>query len=212
MKRPISVWTIAAALVATTACSKKEPETKPTPVEVAQQLAAQAEARANAEGAQLGSFTITFVEPTEADYINLILGAAGWARKSIRSLGVLQQSTGHPLWQRASEAATQKYALRPIQLSDYQTVCGQPDRGQTSISQQKVVCTMKYVEAVMQFNSVRMTRDSGYVALSITRVPAGGTRAETSYQCVALVRKGAEWEARRADRVVDWQRCPRGAP
>lgn len=210
MKMKPCVIAVAALLAA--ACSRKEPEAKPTPVEVAQQLAQQAEARANAEGAQLGSFTITFVEPTEADYVNLIVGAAGWARKSIRSLGVLQQSTGNPLWQRASEAATQKYALRPIQLSDYQTVCGQPDRGQTSISQQKAVCTMKYVDAVMAFNSVRMTRDSGYVALSITRVPTGATRAETSYQCVALVRKGAEWEARRADRIIDWHRCPRGMP
>ena len=194
-------------------CAKKEPEAKPSPVAQMVQQAERMSAQVEAEtGTPVGVMTITFVEPSETDYVNLIVAAAGWARKSTRSLGVLQQSTGHPLWKRASEAATQRYALRPIQLSDYQTVCGTPERQQTSITQQKSVCTMKYVDAVMQFNAVRMTRDSGYVALSITRVPTGGTRAETTVQCVALARKGAEWEARRADRVIDYHRCPRGMP
>jgi hypothetical protein len=153
--------------------------------------------------------TLTFVEPSEDDYVGLIVAAAGWARKSVRSLGILQQTTGHPLWAKASMAATQKYALRPIQMSDYSVVCGQPDRKQTSIANVKEVCTMKYVDAVMQFNAIRLTRDSGYVALGITRVPSGANRAETTYQCVSIAKKGKEWEARRAERVVDWQLCPR---
>jgi hypothetical protein len=198
-------------LILAGACAKKAPEVKATPIDIAMQIAQQAEAHIDSiqPGAIIMRGTIVFVEPSETDYVNLIVAAAGWARKSYRSLGVLQQTSGHPLWQHASAAATQKYALRPIQLSDFQTVCGQPERQQTSITQQKQICTMKYVDVVMQFNGVRMTRDSGYVALSLTRVPTGGNRAETTYQCVTLARKGREWDARHSARIVDHTRCPR---
>jgi hypothetical protein len=200
------------SLLAVVACAKKEePKTVSGPVAQAVQQAERMSAQIEAEtGTPVGSMTLTFVEPSEEDYIGLIVAAAGWARKSVRSLGILQQTTGHPLWAKASLAATQKYALRPIQPSDYSVVCGQPDRKQTSIANVKEICTMKHVDAVMQFNSVRLTRDSGYVALGVTRVPSGATRAETVYQCVSIARKGNEWEARRADRVADWQLCPRG--
>lgn len=201
------------AAVALVGCSKKEPETKPTPVEQAVQQAERKASQIEAEtGTQVGRMTITFVAPTEEDYVGIVVAAAGWARKSYRSLGILQQTTGGPFWQHASEAAAQKYALRPIQQTDFQTVCGQAERQQTSITQQKTVCTMKYVDAVMHFNSVRMSRDSGYVALGITRVPTGQSRAETVYQCVTLARKAQAWEARHAERVVDWQRCHRNTP
>jgi hypothetical protein len=199
------------ALLAVVACAKKEePKALPEPVAQAVQQAERMSAQIEAEtGTPVGSMTLTFVEPSEDDYVGLIVAAAGWARKSVRSLGILQQTTGHPLWAKASMAATQKYALRPIQMSDYSVVCGQPDRKQTSIANVKEVCTMKYVDAVMQFNAIRLTRDSGYVALGITRVPSGANRAETTYQCVSIAKKGKEWEARRAERVVDWQLCPR---
>ena len=201
---------IVVALLATACAKKEEPKTLPVPVAQAVQQAERMSAQIEAEtGTPVGSMTLTFVEPSEEDYVGLIVAAAGWARKSVRSLGILQQTTGHPLWAKGSLAATQKYALRPIQLSDYSVVCGQPDRKQTSIANVKEVCTMKYVDAVMQFNAIRLTRDSGYVALGITRVPSGANRAETTYQCVSIAKKGQEWEARRAERVVDWQLCPR---
>jgi hypothetical protein len=204
---------ITVLLVTIVGCAKKSPP-PPTPVEIAIQIAAQAQAHMDSvhPGAVLASGTIYFVEPSENDYVNLIVAAAGWARKSVRSLGVLQQTNGHPLWQHASEAATQRYALRPISLSDYQTVCGVPERQQTTITGTNTVCTMKYVDVVMQFNGVRMTRDTGYVALGLTRVPTGATRSETTYQCVTLARKGAEWNARHAEAVVEPRRCPRGVP
>jgi hypothetical protein len=194
------------------ACSRKQPEPQPTPVDVAMQIAQQAQAHMDSiqPGATMGRVTINFVEPTESDYVGLFVAAAGWAKRSVaRTVGVLQQSDAPPYFQQASKAAAQKYALRPIELTDYQVVCGQPERQQTSITGQKSVCTMKYVDAVLHFNSIRMRRDSGFVTVGVTKVPTGQSKPETVYNCVTLVRKGAGWDAKRSERVVDYHRCPK---
>jgi hypothetical protein len=199
-------------LIGAAACAKKAPAPEPTPIDVAMRITQQAQAHIDSiqPGAKMVSGTVYFVEPSESEYINLFVAAAGWAKRSVaRTVGVLQQTDGHPLYQRASEAAAQKYALRPIALTDYSVVCGQPERQQTSITQQNSVCTMKYVDAVLHFNSIRMRRDSGYVTVGVTKVPTGQNKAETVYHCVTLARKGAEWEAKRSERVVDYHRCPK---
>jgi hypothetical protein len=204
----------ALALVAGAGCAKKQPQAKPTPVTQAVQQADRLSAQVEAEtGGRVASMTIRFIEPTEDDYVGLIVAAAGWARRTVaRSIGVLQQTTDSPMWEHASRAATQRYALRPISLDDYQVVCGGNQPQQTSVSRSSPVCTMKYVDAVLQFTSVRLSSDSGYVGVGVTRVPSGATRSEVTWSCITLARKGAEWDARRSERMEDAHRCPRGIP
>ena len=212
MRFCIATLTVALGLaVAGCAKKKEEPGTLPAPVAQAVQQAETMSAQIEAEtGTPVARMTLNFVEPSEEDYVGLFVAAAGWAKRSVaRTIGVLQQTDAPQVFQRASEAASQKYALRPIALTDYSVVCGQPERQQTSITQQKSVCTMKYVDAVLHFNSIRMRRDSGYVTVGVTKVPTGGTRPETVYNCVTLARKGREWEAKRSERVVDYHRCPK---
>ncbi len=196
-------------LIAAGACTKKQPEPRPTPIDIAIQMADQAEARAQAQGGQLASFTVTFVEPSEDDMVGLIVAAGGWARRTVaRSLGVLQRPDEQPLWRRAAAEAAQRYALRPISQSDYTVVCGETSQPRQGV-RGTPTCSMKYVDAVLQFNSVRMSRDSGYVTVGVTRVPSGSNRAETVYNCVILAKKEGKWDARRSERVVDIHLCPR---
>lgn len=200
---------IAVLVVIAAGCSKKQPEPKPTPIDIAMQMADQAEAQAQAQGGQLARFTVTFVEPSEDDLVGLIVAAGGWARRSVaRSLGVLQRPDEEPIWRRAAAEASQRYALRPISQSDYSVVCGETNQPRQGV-RGTPTCSMKYVDAVLQFNSVRMSRDSGYVTVGVTRVPSGSNRAETVYNCVILAKKAGAWDARRSERVVDIHLCPR---
>jgi hypothetical protein len=198
---------LAALLLA--GCAKKEPEAKPSPVaqvvEQAEKMSAQIEAE---RGGTVGVMTIRFVEPTEEDVVAMMVAAAGWARKSVsRSIGILQPTAANPIWLRAAEATTQRFALRPIQQSDVQVVCGSASQGSSGRSSGG--CSMKHVDAVLMFNSFRMTRDSGYVTVGVMRVPNGSNRSETTYRCVTVVRKPGDWEAKHSEQVVDYRRCPR---
>lgn len=198
-----------AAVVLLGGCSKKEPEAKPTPVQQVVQEAERRSAQIEAEtGTPVGTMTIRFVQPTEQDLVSMMVAAAGWARKSVsRSIGILQPTTAEPIWLRAAEATTQRYALRPIQQQDFGVVCGTGQQGTSSRGGSG--CSMKYVDAVLMFNSFKMTRDSGYVTVGVTRVPSGATKSETTYRCVTVARKPGDWEAVHSETVIDYRRCPR---
>lgn len=206
-QRRLVVFFIAAAIAG---CAKKEPEAKPSPVgEAVAAAVAQRDQIEAQTGGEVGSLTVRFVEPPEDVFVDLFVAAAFWAKSSTsaRSMGVLQAEGAEPRWRRAVEAVNQRYALRPINPSDFTVVCGNPQTQSTSRGGQR--CSMKYVDAVLAFNSIRIRRDSGYVGLNVSRVPSGADRAERIYYCVTLGRVGGEWKARKSDRVVDPQRCLR---
>jgi hypothetical protein len=193
----------------TAACAKKDPEPKPTPVQQVVEEAERKSAEIEAQtGRPVGTMTIRFVEPKEEDIVAMMVAAAGWARKSVsRSIGILQPTASNAIWLRAAEATTQRFALRPIQQSDLQVVCG-ASPGSTS-SRGSQGCSMKYVNAVLMFNSFRMTRDTGYVTVGVIQVPNGSNRSETTFRCVTLLRRPGDWEAKHSELVIDHQRCPR---
>jgi hypothetical protein len=207
-----------AVLAALAACSKKEPETTSSPaIDEATRIAEDVKAQVEAQtGAPVTNMTvmIDFVDPPDDVFVDMTIAAAGWAKSSIasRTIGVYQAEGASEPFRLAVEAVTRRYAFRPIGPSDYQVVCGGNAPSQTSITTRTAKCSMKYVDAVLAFNTVRMTRDSGYVGLNITRVPNGANRAERVHHCITLIRKGAEWEAKRSERMVDARRCPRRIP
>jgi hypothetical protein len=200
------------------ACAKqKEPEPMPAPVQEAQAAAEQIKAQIEAEtGRPVDNLTVTinYVEPPENIFVGMTIAAAGWAKSSIgaRRIGVFSAQTAEPRFRKTVEAVTNRYAFRTIQPADFTVVCAPASRAPTANSSPTGVCSMKYVDAVIMFNSVRMARDSGFVGLNITRVPSGSNRSEQTFYCVTLLRKGEQWESKRSERMVDWNRCPRGIP
>jgi hypothetical protein len=152
--------------------------------------------------------TVTYVEPPDDIYVDLILAATGWARKSIaKSVGVVQREDASGVWQRAIAAAAKEHDLKVIPLADYTMVCF--TRQATRATSMSRSCSMKGAEAVLQFTSVRVSGDSGFVGTSVTRVPRGGQKPESSRYCIALGRKGTAWETARGDTTFDRLRCPR---
>ena len=195
-------------------CSKQEPEPTPTPageaVEITEELRAQIEAQT---GIPVTSMSVRFEDPPEDVFVNMVVAAGGWAKGTARLIGVYQSPSASPRFRRAVEAVTNRYAFRPIGPSDFAVVCGGNAPSRTSITARTPKCSMKYVDAVLAFNSVMMGRDTGFVGLNITRVPTGTTKAERVYYCISLLRKGEDaWEAKRSERIVNAARCPRNIP
>jgi hypothetical protein len=177
------------------ACARKQPETIAVTVDGA-------------------TVEIPYEAPPENIFVDLGVAATGWAKGFLaaRSIGIYQASDASPQFRRMVQAATSRFAIRPIQESDFTVVCGGTERGRTSITSPTTHCTMKYVDAVLAFNSVRLMRDSGRVGLSITRVPTGSNKSERLYYCVTLGKKNGQWAALRSERMVDYQRCFRNIP
>jgi hypothetical protein len=199
---------VALTLLSVTACAKQhpQPEPKPDPIAAAQPALQQSQPEAQAA---VDPALPEFLQPSDADYVGLVLAATGWARRTTRSLGIYQMTDGHWLWKEATEVAARKYGLRPIQQNDFTVVCGASPRPATPATQAKQVCSMKYVDAVMYFTELRMTRDSGYVGLGITRVPEGATQPRATLQCVTMTRKDSTWEIRKTYTMQDIHQCPR---
>jgi hypothetical protein len=207
-KRCLTIGLIAATLGG---CAQKKPEPTPTPVETVAATAEQTRAAIEAQtGTPVNSMTITFVDPPDDVFVGLIVAAAGWARGGItaRSIGILQAEGAEPRFRRAVEAVNQRYALRPIAPSDFTVVCGNSQTSNTSRGATSR-CSMKYVDAVLAFNAVRVRGDAGYVGLDVTRVPAGADRVERTFYCITMAKTAGEWKAKKSERVVDPQRCIR---
>lgn len=195
-------------LVLLAACAKKEPQTSPTPA--AQQARADMPTRTEVAP---GVTRYEFADPPEDVFVDLMVAAAGWAKGTSggRSTGVYQPEAADARFKRAVKAVTDRYALRPIFASDFRVVCTSGGN-RTSITGQSGRCSMKYVDAVLAFNSIRQGRDSGYVGLSLTRVPTGQNRSERVFYCITLAKNGPQWEPKRNRRVDDPERCWRRVP
>ena len=210
MKAPVFAWGL---LALAGACAKKtEPQPAPTPAQEANATAERVKAEIEAQtGRPVENIavTINYVEPPEELFESMGVAGASWARRSTgaRSMGIYQADGADPRFRKAVQRATSRYSFRPIRSTDFTVVCSGSDRAPTLKSSPTGVCSMKYVDAVLMFNSLRIRGDSGFVGLNVTRVPSGATRAEQTYYCVTILRIGMEWEAKRGERMVDWNRC-----
>lgn len=149
-----------------------------------------------------------YVEPSEESYIQLVVAATGWAKGSVaKSLGVLAPADAPANLQHAIEVAAKRHGLKRIALDDYTTVCvTHPSTRSAPMSR---TCTMKGADAILQFAEVRVAGDSGSVVTSVTRVPKGGQRPETTRMCILLWKETSEWKAYRGDAVSETDSCPK---
>lgn len=155
--------------------------------------------------------TPIYVEPSDDVYIDLVDGAVAWARGAIaKSIGVLPPGDASPGLSRAVEVATQRHGLRPIAMEDFTMVCF--TRQATRSTPSSRTCSMKGAEAILQFSSLKVSGDSGYVGIGVTRVPRGTSRTEIVHHCVSFGRVSGRWEQGRGETMTDADQCPRDRP
>ena len=153
--------------------------------------------------------SVTYMEPSEETYVQMVVATTGWAKgKVARSLGVLAPADAPASLQRAIDAAAKQHGLKRIALEDYTTVC--VTHPATRSAPMSRTCAMKNADAVLQFAEVKIAGDSGSVVTSVTRVPKGEQKPETTRYCVLLARNTSDWEAYRGDAVSESDQCPKG--
>jgi hypothetical protein len=99
--------------------------------------------------------SVSYVEPSEESYIQMVVAATGWAKSSVaKSLGVLTPADAPANLQHAVDAAAQRHGLKRITLEDYTMVCiTHPATRSAPMSRS---CSMKNADAVLQFAEVRV--------------------------------------------------------
>jgi hypothetical protein len=140
---------------------------------------------------------------------SIAVTAAGWAKGAATSgsVGVFQPDGPSEPFKRALEAISARYSWRPINKADFGMTCTRG--GNRSLSGS--TCNMKFVQNVLQLQSMRLRPDSAFVGLSVSKVPSGTTSIETTTYCVSLEYQGTGWVAKRGERVSSTRLCPRPA-
>jgi hypothetical protein len=152
--------------------------------------------------------SVTYVEPSEETYVQMIVATTGWAKGQVaKSLGVLAPADAPASLQRAIDAAAKKHGLKRITLEDYGVVCIRHAASRSA--PEFKTCAMKGADAVLQFAEVRVAGDSGSVVTSVTRVPKGEASPETARFCVQLAKSGSDWMVSRSDPIAEADACPR---
>jgi hypothetical protein len=149
---------------------------------------------------------VIYVEPTDTDYVGMILAATAWAKGNVaKSLGVLQRDEAAPAWRRGIAAAAKEYGLKTIEINDFTMVCF--TRQATRSTPMSRECSMKGAEAVLQFNGLRIAGDTGTMVTSVTRVPKNASRTETTHFCFTLDRGTEHWSVLRSEPIADPDKC-----
>jgi hypothetical protein len=200
---------VAAAGLIAGACSHKQPETElapsPAPIVTDQALTD-------------GGMGVTYkglMDLSESDdrYVPMALAAAGYVRHIVpgKVIGFFQPDLASPEFREMVDQVTKTYSFPLIRSEDFGVVCKQPSAQQQSGTLAKAAtnCSMGRADVVVQFNTVRVARDSGWVGGSTTQAPRNGNRSGQSAFCITLVRQQAKWLAIRSQPVDLGRRCPR---
>jgi hypothetical protein len=138
---------------------------------------------------------------------SVALAATAWAKGGATSgsVGVFQPDGASDIYKVALEAVRSKYSWRPIYKQDFGMICSAG--GNRSMT--NGTCSMKFVNNVLQLQSMRLRPDSAFVGLAVSKVPSGSRTIETMIYCVSLEYQGTGWVAKRGERVVSTRLCPR---
>jgi hypothetical protein len=184
-------------IVSVAACRTPATETAPAPVPASGSMATPPE---SSQVVATYDQIIKQVEAGDEAFLNMSLAAAGYLGHIVpgKSIGFYQPDLQSPGFKDMVEEVTRRYAFRPVRSADFRWACDQRTGN----------CTMAMADAIAQFNTTRMSLDSGYVGGSITQIPRGGNGPEVKPFCITIARKGNEWKAIRSVWVPTALQCP----
>jgi hypothetical protein len=182
------------------ACASRHPSTGSTPAAASDSAVVAAVAPPDSSRV-LATYEqiIRQVESGDESFMKMSVAAAGYLGHLVpgKAIGFYQPDLATPAFKDMVEEVTRRYAFRPVRSADFGYSC---DRAGT--------CVMKMADAIAQFNTTRMSVDSGYVGGSITQIPRGGSGPEQKAFCITLARQRADWKAVRSAWVPSARQCP----
>jgi hypothetical protein len=106
-------------------------------------------------------------------------------------VGVYQTNSKSTTLRGMVNTVIEEYGYTEVHPGETDFQCGKTSR-QTVVSS-VANCKFDVADVLVQFNSVQMTRDSGYVGGLLTDVPRGEKRTRTTAFCFVAARHGADW-------------------
>jgi hypothetical protein len=131
----------------------------------------------------------------DASYIRMAVATAGLIKEiaSGRSVAVYQTNSQSPVMRGLVNGAIETYGFRELRPGDEAYQCTPQQRRARSMMDALPNCTIDVAEILIQFNSVQMTKDSGYVGGLMTQAVRGETRPRTTAFCLMSARRGPAW-------------------
>lgn len=178
---------LAAAATFAAACSSAKPAEAPRPATLA---------RANAQ---------------DSEYVTMGVAAASQMQPVVpdRVIGLYETASTSSLSYRLVRSVIDAYGFVAIHTRDAQMVCAPtPKRlGKVTAIESSPSCAFDLAEVLVQFNSIQIVRDTGYVGGLMAEIPRGTSRVRTTAFCILAARSATGWDGVKYGTVEVPQDC-----
>jgi hypothetical protein len=113
-----------------------------------------------------------------------------------RVIGLYQASSPSSLSGRLVASVIGAYGFVAIRNRDAQMVCAPvpTGRGRLTVVESSPNCGFDVAEVLVQFNSIQIVRDTGYVGGLMAEIPRGTSRVRTTAFCILAARHESGWD------------------
>jgi hypothetical protein len=142
-----------------------------------------------------GGSDLAAFDESDAAYDKMAIAAASRIKfvASGKSVAMYQTNSKSPTFRGLVTTVIDEYGFKEVHPGEATVTCAPRTRGARTVAASVSSCGFDVADVLVQFNSVQMTRDSGYVGGLLTEVPRGETRALTTAFCIVTARHGASW-------------------
>jgi hypothetical protein len=133
----------------------------------------------------------------DSEYKSMAVAAAATISDLLpgRTIAMYQTKSKDPSMRAMVSAVIAEYGYKEINAGEAKIICAPkaknaPKAGAASHNED---CRYDIAEVLLQFNSLEITRDSGYVGGLMTTVPKGETKGRTEAYCLVASRQRTNW-------------------
>jgi hypothetical protein len=139
------------------------------------------------------------VDARDSEYVKMGVAAAAQVRTVVpdQVIGLYQASSPSSLSGRLVASVIEAYGFVSVRSRDAQMICAPTParRGQLTAIESSPNCAFDVAEVLVQFNSIQIVRDTGYVGGLMAEIPRGTRRVRTTAFCILAAHHGSGWDA-----------------
>ena len=133
---------------------------------------------------------------TDADYDKMGIAAASRIKFIApgKTVAMYQTNSKSLTFRELVTTVIDEYGFREVHPGEAQVACApRAPRGPRTVAASVPSCGLNVADVLVQFNSVQITRDSGYIGGLLTDVPRGENKTRTTAFCIVTARHGTDW-------------------
>jgi hypothetical protein len=147
----------------------------------------------------------------DSEYVTMGVAAASQVKTVVpdRVIGLYETASTASLSYRLVRSVIDAYGFVAIHTRDAQMICAPvpQKRAKLTAIESSPSCAFDLAEVLVQFNSIQIVRDTGYVGGLMAEIPRGTSRVRTTAFCILAARSGTGWDAVKYGTVEVPQDC-----